>query len=287
MSKQRYSWLKPFFLFICLFNGYFTFFQLQAEVTQEKKIALLFLTRNGVNHPNLWKTLLAQNPDKFNIYIYSDYPLKDPFYESFRIQESVPTSWTYHIKTWQLLVREAFKNPENYKFVYLSESCIPLAKLERIYQTLTANNSSYMCYLNTWWPKDNPREVVELPVEHRWGNHEWVILNRRHAEMIVNDQSVIDIVSRCSIDSESYPSTLFSVHGCLNEFACYPTTYVNWDITEGGGAHPYSFKEYNIFNWYLLVKAKKDGHLFARKFTANFPEEGILKIMHSVFNDEL
>ncbi len=248
---------------------------------RSKKIALLFLTRQGFNHPELWKSLLIKYSEKFNFYIYSDNILNDPYFNRHRIKKTIPTSWDRHIKTWQLIVTKAFKDKENYKFVYLSESCLPICSLDEIYDKLTENDNSYMCYAGPWWEKTNSREVTALPEEHRWANHEWVILNRRHAEMIVKDNEIIDVVSQFSIDSESYPSTLFSYRGCLHEFVCRISTYVNWSLTEGGGAHPYHFREYNDFNHQMLIVAKKRGCWFVRKFTASFPQDKIKKIMNS------
>lgn len=245
-----------------------------------KKVALLFLTRNGLHYPAFWKTMLAYHADKFNFYIYSDYPLTDPFFEAARIKQLIPTKWDYHAKTWQLILTRACKNPENKKFVYLSESCLPIMPLEDIYEALIADDNSYMCYAGPWWPKDNCREVVELPVEHRWGNHEWIILNRKHARMIVNDREIIDIVSKHWIDVESYPSSLFSVKGCLGEFNNRPTTFVNWALAEGGGAHPYHFREDSLFNRNMLLEAKKGNHFFARKVVPLFPEQAIWQIMY-------
>lgn len=275
----RYGIQAHIFAAVLVLMGLLSPIFLSAESELMKKVALVFLTRNGVNHPTLWKNLIQTNSDKFNVYIFSKNPLEDHFFNSFRLEETVPTQWDYHILAWQLLLKKAYQDPENYKFVYLSESCVPIRPLEEIYQTLTSNDTSYMCFAGPWWPKDSPREVLSLPVEHRFGNHEWVILNRRHAEMIVEDKAVIDIVSRCWIDSESYPSTLFSVNGCLGEFCNRTSTYVNWNLAEGGGAHPYHFRDDSPFNRDMLLKAKESGHFFARKFTPTFPEDAIFQIM--------
>jgi hypothetical protein len=268
----------------CLFGFIFFAFLLtsnQGFSAENKKIALIFLTRNGVNHPNFWKKELSQHADKFNAYFYSDNPLIDPFYNNLRLQETVPTNWNCHIKTWQHILKEAFKNEENYKFVYLSESCLPLFSLNEIYKALTEDNNSYMCFAGPWWPNGDCRDVLWLPKEHRWGNSEWIILNRDHTETIIKDNFIIEIVSNFPIDSESYPATLFSVKRCLGEFVCRTTTYVDWAHPENGGAHPYHFREFSQYNLDVLVEAKKGKHFFARKFTASFPEEAIPQIINA------
>lgn len=271
--------------FLILFAIFLSPVFLLSTESPKKKVALLFLTRNGLHYPLFWKTVCLQHSDKFNLYIYSDGGLADAFFESARIKQLIPTKWDYHIKTWQLLVKEAFQNPDNYKFVYLSESCVPIIPLEKIYEVLTQNDLSYMAFAGPWWPGDNSREVVELPIEHRWGNQEWVILNRKHAEMVANDEEVIETVSKYWIDSESYPSTLFSVKGCLHEFYCRATTYVNWSFPEGGGAHPYHFRSDSPFNREMLFKAQEKGYFFARKFVPPYPEEMIWRVIYHLFDE--
>lgn len=235
-----------------------------------KKIALLFLTRKELNHPRLWEKLLEGNHEKFNLYIHPKEPLEDPFFKKFQVANPVPTEYFYHGRAWQIMLQEALKDASNEKFVYLSESCSPLYKLEDLYHHLISNSNSYIRYTKPWWPRNSEREIVEIPVEHRWGNHEWVILNRAHAQVIAEDHEILELAARhISSDHEGYPSSLFSLKGCLDEVVYRQTTYAYFN-TGPGTPLPFGFYDDEELEAHYLLNAKRGASLFARKFPPEF-----------------
>ena len=175
---------------------------------------------------------------------------------------------------------QALKDPDNYKFVYLSESCAPLKPMEEIYEFLTKDRNAYMNYMRPFWPEKNAREVKEIPKQHRWVNSEWVILNRRYALKVVQDKKVISSCNRHPHSAEAHPSSLFSYKGILllPEMKNWGTTYVNFNL--GHDSHPYTFEDASPFNLDLIREAKKKGHLFIRKIGAKFPEKTLLEIIN-------
>jgi len=253
----------------------------------EKKVALLFLTVNELNHPGLWERQLKDDPH-FSVYVHSKNEMQNPFFAKYRIANIVPTSWSRHMRAWQELLREAVKDPANTKFVFLSDSCIPLSSLNEIYQRLTQDNLSSMRFRQPWWDRRGPREIEEIPEAHRFGNGEWVILNRRYAELIANDDLILPLASQHEMDVESYHSSLFSYHGCLEdpELCNRESTFAKWDQNENhpyqyqGKDNPYLFCENNGYNLELLKEAKNKGFFFARKISASFPEEVLEELMH-------
>lgn len=251
----------------------------EARAEGGKKVALLFLTRKDVLHPNLWIELLKNCEDKFNIYVHSKEMMNNKYFRKHRIQNTVHTTWTRHVKAWKALLEEALKDKHNYKFVYLSESCAPLKPMEEIYEILTKDRISYVNYMRPFWPENNAREVREIPKEHRWVNSEWVILNRRHALTIVKDKSVIGACHRHPHSSEAHPSSLFSCKGNLIdlELKNRATTYVNFTL--GHDSHPYTFENGSPFNIGLIREAKAKGCLFIRKIGPRFPKGVLLGII--------
>ncbi len=246
----------------------------------QEKIALLFLTQSNVNHPELWKILLEQAPNKYNVYIHSKVPIEDPYFQKYRIPKVVKTSWSIHAKAWQVLLQEAVKNPENVRFALLSESCIPLYSLRTIYKKILSDEFTHMFYRRPWWPKDNPREVRIVNPKYRYGNWEWIVLNRKHAELVAADQALINVISAFENDQESYFATLFAMHGCLiDETYNQSYTYMNWEHSPNGGASPYPFTEASTFNNVLIDEAYDSGALFARKFTPEYPYQELLKMI--------
>ncbi len=242
------------------------------------KIALLFLTMGNLNHSHFWKTILDPVKDHFSIYIHSKEGIEDPYFKQYQIP-TVQTNYLIHAKAWQVLLQEALQNPENKKFIFLSESCIPLYPLELIYEHLIHSDKSQMMYGSPWWDEHEPREVIELPKEHRWGNAEWMILNRRHAQIVAEDKEIIQIAEGHIHDQESYPSILFSVKGCLDEFVYRQVTFAVKDPDHF--PHPVHFDQYDNRCKSHIRDAKLTKCLFARKFDATFPEECLFSIINT------
>ncbi|MGZ3633130.1 MAG: beta-1,6-N-acetylglucosaminyltransferase [Parachlamydiaceae bacterium] len=247
----------------------------------KEKIALLFLTRSDLNHPNLWKLLLEESSDKYNVYFHSKDPLLDPFFKSCRISKIVPTTWSIHARAWQALIQEAIQNSENAYFAFLSESCIPLYTLDYIYSVITADPRTHMAFATKpWWPSSHPRELHTIDPKYRCGNAEWIVMNRMHAEIVATDRAIIRIVSRHENDQESYFSTLFKIHDCLFENLCgHSYTYFNMKYATNNGASPYHFSEVNEFSESLIQEAYSIGSLFARKFTPSYPESRLMDMI--------
>lgn len=242
-------------------------------VKNKPKVALLFLTVKNLHHPEFWKKALSPYRDLFSIYVHSKETMTDEYFKKYRIAAHVPTSWAIHMKAWQELLKEAIKDRRNKRFVFLSESCLPLWPLNEIYTKLFENNKSYMLYAKPWWGAPE-RTLTEFPEENQWGNHEWIILNRKHAEMIAKDDAVLPIAINHPLDIESYPATFLSLNNELDHVIPRLTTYVNWSL-----GNPYHFNDASELNMELLEEARAAGCLFARKFPGSFPDQALEKLI--------
>lgn len=244
-----------------------------------KKIALLFLTIDDLNHSKLWYDYLKNHLDKFNIYFHSKYPPKHFFFCHFRIAKICPTSWGKTCLAERELLREAVNNPENFKFVLLSESCVPLVDPKTLYNRLTSDEYSYLSWGNPWWEPTHGRELTALPKEHRKVNQQWFSLNRYHAEVCAYDETVTEIIESFPISNEDYPASLLSFYNSLDKISNVFVTFVDW--TRSDGARPYSFDYFNAYDAQLLQKAQADGYLFARKFTPRFSDAFLYKLIQT------
>jgi hypothetical protein len=253
------------FLILCVI------FSVKAE---ERKVALLFLTVGDLHHPELWKKALDGHEGKFSLYVHSKNPMQDSYFQRYRIGEIVPTSWSIHMKAWKALLKEAFQDERNEKFVFLSESCIPLMPLHRVYNEVLKTPKTHMSYGSAHWFAPN-RVVSEVPESHRFVNQEWIILNRRHAQYFIEDEFVIEFSIRHDMDIESYPSVYLSLLGELNDdhVLNQMTTFVDWHHHNAGDSSPYHFFEPNPLSMQLFEEAKASGCFFARKFIRSFPVE--------------
>lgn len=266
------------FLYTILF--FFVCFSVYAE--EQRKLALLFLTRSDLNHPDVWKQWI--DPAKCTIYNHSKMIPKDPWLAQYRISDIQPNEWGYLLLAQQALLREALKNPLNEKFIFLSESCIPLHSCDQVYCILMASPQSYMRWYDIWWKGNPKRTLIEFPEEHHFGNHQWIILNRKHAQMIAEDNDWIHLAMQHLCCDEAYPSTFFSMHGVLDEFRNELTTFVDWHR-----GSPYVFTKHTKQDYEVLLDAKYNSNgffgpcrcLFARKFSSHFPSDIINSLILS------
>lgn len=247
-----------------------------SESGQKKKIALMFLTIEELNQSSLWQEYLKGNEDKFNVYIHSKNPILDPFFSKYRIKKIVPTKWGHICVAVRNLIQEATKKEENYKFVLLSESCVPLVTPKRLYEELTKDDETYLLWTDPWWREDNPRTLQCFPQEYRKGNHTWFILNREHALICAEDEEFNEISNAYPVSDESYMSTLLNFHGKL-QVSRRTLTFVDW--TRSKKSRPYEFKEFNAADFQLLQRSKEEGYLFARKFSAEYPKSVLKKMI--------
>lgn len=258
---------------LCLLTCLLLSTSLSAE---ERKVALLFLTRSDLNQTEVWKNWI--DPNLYIVYNHPKSPPEDPWFSQFEIGENQPTKWGYLLLAQKALLKEALKDASNFKFVFLSESCIPLRTSDEVYQALVSHEKSHMRWGEIWWKNDPRRILKEFPRKHHLGNHQWIILNRKHAQMIADDDKWIHKAMKHICCDEAYPSTFFSMRGVLNEFVNELTTFVDW--TRGG---PYVFTEDSDENLAILFDAKSNPQgpyeprncLFARKFSKEFPSNTI------------
>jgi hypothetical protein len=177
------------------------------------KAALLFVTESDFSHASFWHSQLVPHLELFNLYVYSKQPLLNSFLDSHRIAYR----GSKRIVAQQTLLQAAIKDATNQSFIFLSNSSLPLYPLEAIYRFLRHNPHSYLRYGQTWWPTQLPRTLLEIPFEHRWGQSEWMALNRKHAELMAEDQWMMSVASSYPEAQESYPIVLFSLLNRLNE----------------------------------------------------------------------
>lgn len=205
--------------------------------------------------------------------------MKDPFFQQYRIDKIVPTTWAIHVKAWHALIQEAIKDPNNQYFAFVSEACIPLYSLDYIYSVITNDSRTHMAFAKPW---DSAHEVKSIASEYQHGNTEWMVLNRKHAELVANDRAFIRIIARQVHDQEIYFSTFFAISDALVEDICnHSYTYVDWEHAINNGASPYHFTEINSFNDAQIDYAYSIEALFARKFTKEYPEMHLLQMIRT------
>ena len=111
-----------------------------------------------------------------------------------------------------------------------------------------------------------------IPRELQYRSTQWVILNRKHAQLMADDKKYIEIISAIICDNEHYPATFLAVKNLLHEVENYQTTYDDW-ILSTDGASPFTFTNLqdSLQYKYLVLAVRGQLHnmhtyLFGRKF---------------------
>lgn len=228
------------------------------------KIAFLFLIISNINHENIWLNFFNHHQEHFSLYIHSKetMPASSAF-KKFEMATKVPTTWQNTMNAQIELLREALKDKDNQKFIFLSESTIPLQPFDFVYETLMSNSKSQFAYEHNYHPD---RVWESIPTDKSLKNSQWVVLNRKHAELMVKDTTLINIMTKSHYDNEHYPSNFLAMNNLLHEIEQTDRTLAVWP--KQGIVHPVNFKKLkqNKYTPLLIDAIKEEKYLFARKF---------------------
>ena len=242
------------------------------------KIAFLFLIVSSIYHEQHWQDFFTGNEHRFSLYIHTKNPLPPSSFSSrYEIPKRVSTSWAHTMQAQLELLKEALKDPDNAKFVFVSESTIPLKSFDAIHQQLMATNKSMFYYEKSQHHDKNysnyepRRDLKPFTPEYQYKNAQWVILNRTHAQLMAQDNHYRRLLVNRFSDQEHYPSTFLAIKGLLHEVMRKDMTYVDWTRrSRVPKTHPYPYYFYDMTNpedYNMIVQAIEKGFLFARKFT--------------------
>lgn len=239
------------------------------EREMTKKVAFLFLTIAAPYHEEVWKMYFAGNEERFSLYVHTKNAIPNTsFFAPYVIDEHVHTTWANVMQAQMALLRAAMKDTSNFKFVFISESTLPLAVFSDAHRYLTSYEQSEFGYSH------RPEMKHRIQSRHRefsqvvpalYQNPTWLVLNREHTRRMIDDKEVLPLFSDFFIDCEHYPSTVLSKYGLLESVINKDLTLCVW---KEGGAHPHEFQNVAADEFVTdLYDAMRSGSLFARKFS--------------------
>jgi hypothetical protein len=243
-----------------------------------KKVALMFLTRGELYNSDIWDNFF--NLDIFNIYIHPDVGYKLNKYNEFKIENLSPKSRGFNILSSLELLKAAIKDDDNYKFVLLSEDCIPLVDPISFYNYCLKDNLSNIRYGNSWINNGEPRYINEINKEDQKANADWWILNRIHTECIISNESDIkNIYSKYPNNGEHTPSTILHLSGLLNSDLVKnrDVLYENYPFISKGGDYATLIDSQFIDIKNDLVKR---GYFFLRKYINKNTKKSFINHKH-------
>ncbi|XP_010550149.1 PREDICTED: uncharacterized protein LOC104821087 [Tarenaya hassleriana] len=258
-----------------------SFDSLKPRLVQTPKVAFLFIARNRLPLDIVWDAFFKGGEDNFSIFVHSrpgfllnEATTRSKYFLDRQVNDSIQVDWgeATMIEAERILLRHALRDPFNHRFVFLSDSCIPLYTFSYTYDYIMSTSTSFVdSFADTKEGRYNPRMDPIIPV-HNWRKgSQWVILNREHAEIVVNDTTVIPMFQQhCRrkslpefwrdrpvpaegwkehncIPDEHYVQTLLAQEGREGELTRRSLTYSAWDLSssrenERRGWHPVTYK---------------------------------------------
>lgn len=198
------------------------------------KIAYLFLTIGDINQPEIWTEYFKNNWHKINIYVHPKNPelVKTKWLKSNIIDNLVPTEWGFITHAYYQLLKEALKNKDNMKFVFISESCIPLKTFDIFYKYLMKDhiNTSYIKFMEINSYNKNVRiksqdnyKQLEPFVKH----YARMCLSRYHSEKLISSK-YFNFFNKMHVGDEFF---LTCIHPVKNKdyIKEFEITYDNWE----------------------------------------------------------
>ncbi|KAK4485060.1 hypothetical protein RD792_007668 [Penstemon davidsonii] len=249
------------------------------QFTGNPKIAFLFLVRRNMPLDFLWESFF-ENADKenFSIYIhsepgfvYDETTTRSPFFYNRQLENSVKVAWgeANMIEAERLLFEEALQDPANRRFVLLSDSCVPLYNFSYIYNYLVGSPRSFVdSFTDKKDERYNPKMSPVISKRNWRKGSQWVALIRRHAQVVVDDETVFPVFRKfCKrrppvdptrgknnlklqkqhncIPDEHYVQTLIAMNDLESELERRTVTYTSWNQSATKMAHeawhPFTF----------------------------------------------
>ncbi|KAF3789576.1 hypothetical protein EJ110_NYTH11621 [Nymphaea thermarum] len=216
-------------------------------LSREPKISFLFIARNRLSLDLVWDQFFqgAKEPI-FSIFVhsrpgfvFSKATTKSAYFLGRQVNDSIQVDWgeASMIQAERILLQHALKDPLNQRFVFLSDSCIPLYNFSYIYDYIMSSSTSFVdSFADTKHGRYNPKMHPIVPVTSWRKGSQWTVLIRKHAEVIVEDEVVFPV---------------FQLHckykGLEKEITRRPLTHSAWDLSaskdpERRGWHPLSYK---------------------------------------------
>jgi len=237
------------------------------------KIAFLFLTYNDLKQYTLWENYFKQAKN-YNIYVHPKFPTQvtNPLLIKRIIPNIIETKWgdiSLVEATINLLEEALNDSKENNKFILLSDSCIPVSTFDDMYKFVTKNDNSYLTAVSNHKSRYNKlKNKSYISKKEFRKQHQWMMLNRRHAQLIVDTRQNTRFFSDMFAPDEHYFVNTLKHYN--QSFINHCITYVDWVDQI---YHPRIFKLVDVS---LAEQLQKNNYFFLRKI------EKDTKVDHSI-----
>ena len=197
------------------------------------QIAFLFLILDNPNFPKIWDSYFRGHKDKYNIYIHSKQKEKTLWKSKNIIEKIQETSWGHIVSAYIELFREAYKNPNNMKFLTISESDIPIKSFDTFYDDCISDKRSWIKFLkikNYNWKERINKQPNQNKPKHFIKHLARFCLNREHVGELLqkSKEKQLEFFYKMHVGDEFFLSVLYPINN-VRDFA---VVYDDWDYIE-------------------------------------------------------
>lgn len=183
------------------------------------KIAFMFLVRDAMPLVPLWERFLQNNTHRASIYVHAScegYNISEQlsqdsvFYNRQIPGVSVKWGGLGMVRAERELLAAALEDPANQRFIFFSESCIPVRSFSYVSDYVFSTNKSFITSHHTDWRYPGRKMQIMIPPSKFRKGSQWIALNRKHAELVSMDHKYLASFAETSawIPDESYIQTL-------------------------------------------------------------------------------
>jgi len=198
-----------------------------------EKIAFLFLIINNPHFPKIWDSYFRGKKDQYNLYIHPKYPNETTWKRSHIVSTQVETEWGFIVRAYIELLREAYKNKENVKFVTISESDVPIQSFDQFYDDSMSDPRSWIKFMKikkyNWVERINKQPKKGRP-PHFIKHYARFCLNREHVGQLLkkSNEEQLAFFSKMHVGDEFFLSTIAPIHNVRN----FAVTFDDWDYVQ-------------------------------------------------------
>lgn len=240
--------------------------------TSPCKLALMFLTKDGIHHPEIWQEYVDDWNGDCSVFYHSktghfdnaEFPSAKP------VSRTIETKWgcVSLVQATLLLLEEAIKNPKTTHFALVSENCVPARPAAELRRALTMDPRPRINWTNLeemrhQMPDKAGRIYSVNGIRDRyWHFHDqWWILDRAAVFAILQNDRTVDFSGSFAPD-ECYFGTVLALAGWnfQSDVIKRATTWTHW-IHDG--ASPSS---HDMVTGKEAAEISESGCFFARKF---------------------
>ena len=199
------------------------------------KIAFLFLLLDNPNFPSVWDAYFKGHEEQISTYIHPKYPKQNTWKRECVIPELHETGWGYIVSAYIALLTKALDDPKNEKFIFISESCLPIKSFNDMFSRIMMNkDESFVKQMSVKRYDLENRITPQIKDAMKSGqlvkHYARMCLSRQHVKQLLlkYNAPIVNLFKTMHVGDEFFLSTISPIKN-LTSFA---VTYDDWVFVE-------------------------------------------------------